>query len=268
MKILLNGSLIELGKKRDLEVVKSMYPVQDITNKYILFVICDFYFCSSYKVLEGEIKFIYDEQEEAFQDIKQSIRKPYLNKGIYQVSMQHNEKLSNLGIPILFDTFEELKKLKAIEVTWKVEYDALGFNQQEIIETISVVNIRCDLRYEKSEKEKIYTVRCKDYIAHEMDEVIAYEYFQEFDNIMFIRNENKGEDDYFMTNILKGEVKNHDSNEFMKYIMQQFGMETILGNLTSYKNMNMYCMSKKEVLQPYPMCDSLHFFNIGHTAFS
>lgn len=117
--------VLEMIQEKDTETLKSMYSdisAEEIQNKYKLFLYFDYY-CKwgdfSNICADVQIK-TKDNQEVILPQYK--LRHPYPNKCYSHIAMRKGRKVSRRGLPLLFDTYEELSKISEINVTWITKF--------------------------------------------------------------------------------------------------------------------------------------------------
>lgn len=125
-------------------------------DKYVLWLVCDMF--SEYADVKKGTVHIFTEDKEII--VQQVTRKPYPNKCISQISMCCGKR-KLYGIPLVFDTFEELQKIRNIIIVW--DQYCIAFNEKrERIKTWAQ-NIECySMNFIKGD-EKIYTLLSKTY---------------------------------------------------------------------------------------------------------
>lgn len=127
-------------------------------GKYVLWLVCDMF--SEYSDVKKGTVHILTEDKEII--VPQVTRKPYPNKCISQISMCCGKR-KIYGIPLIFDTFEELQKIKNIIIVWDQYCNAFNENRERI--KAWAQNIECyNMSFIKGNPdEKIYTLLSKTY---------------------------------------------------------------------------------------------------------
>ena len=123
-------SLLAMIQDRDMTTLKSMYPnisADELQNKYKLFLYFDYYckwgdFSNIYANVQIKTK---DNQEVILPQYK--LRHPYPNKCYSHIAMRKGRKISRCGIPLIFDTYEELSKISEINVTWLTRFKSFSY---------------------------------------------------------------------------------------------------------------------------------------------
>lgn len=104
--------LIEYLIRNPLEINKELEKIDsgiDYKNKYILWLENRFYFKYLSNYLKGELRVLKADGSEI--PLKLKISKPFPNKNYSLISRKEGRKTMH-GIPLVFDTFEELQEIK------------------------------------------------------------------------------------------------------------------------------------------------------------
>lgn len=163
-----SADVVESYIRREIQEINKMYPTLDPTEKYKLYIQLKLWVPVPFPHdgISAEIQLI--KQNGEFVEIpKYKIRTPYPNKGISLVSMQNGSRYSNIGIPLFFDTFDELCQIKELFVLWSVKLQDSKFNT-------SYVSARYNLSFKASEN-RVYSIESYEYplvsfCVYEIDE--------------------------------------------------------------------------------------------------
>ena len=139
--------------KREQGSLKKMYPNEDISDKYILFVESELWFPYLKEDIQANIDFIYEDDIKKY---KSKLRTPYPNKAITTISMVNGRKVCDLGLPIIFDSYEDLSKLKTILIKWELDITNDDFTEK------CYIQILYNISFKYVENNKIYSIFSKD----------------------------------------------------------------------------------------------------------
>lgn len=161
--------------------LKKMYPTEDLTEKFILFIQGELWFPYSVVDIKGKIEFgHYNEVKK----MKHKLRTPYTNKNIRLISMMSGRKVSNLGYPIFFNTFEELRKIKNVLIKWRVKTQNVHGDE---IECFIIVTYDIDFRF--IEGKRVYSILTKDCLPDSFEnEKSAIKYLKKFSKIIRLKD--------------------------------------------------------------------------------
>ena len=185
--------VIKRTKQEDEQTLGKMYPDQDWRNKYVLFVQFDLYWPYAYNSIQAYIGVtmgkvfeeptgdaLWDNMHGSYYVPPHIIRKPYPNKRIHSVCMKNGKRVSNLGIPVLFDTSEELREVCEVTCRWKIRSDDVDYDCH-VIQHISFAE-------NADENRRIYGVGTKERPLMEMAEDnfsmnTAFKQLQDYDAV-------------------------------------------------------------------------------------
>lgn len=138
------------------EALNKMYPNIEMGNKYILFILGELWFPYLSNYISADIDFVY--KDGSIKNYKSKLRTPYPNKNIRMISMTNGRKVCDLGIPIVFDTYEELNSLKTILIRWEIEAST---KTKDVIGKY-YVQVLYDVNFKHIEGKKRYVIHSKD----------------------------------------------------------------------------------------------------------
>lgn len=142
------GSL-KLYAEHDKETLNKMYPSVNISDKYILFLDLRLFWNYEYTNIEVDIApFIEDYL--TFNVPKYRIRQPFPNKRIHTPTMVNGKKVSNLGIPLIFNSFEELNNIREIQIRWHITMEKTDYY---VFDRIKLV-----VQKPQNDRERIYGI--------------------------------------------------------------------------------------------------------------
>jgi hypothetical protein len=174
----------ESAKSKQIEVIRKHYPNYSETD-WVLWIVADL--CHKYDSdIVGTIKI--RKKDGRFIDRPLVLRTPYRNKIIRQLSMKSGRKRL-YGIPLVFDTFEELNSVSDVEIRWDIyeQWSLEGMDQPLDLHVTSVV-VDYQLYFEKNDSKhdhRFFTLFSKDSTAeHFTTNSSADEYYNEFDLAM------------------------------------------------------------------------------------
>jgi len=104
-------------KERIEREVRKIYPDEKIDSKYLLVVNADLYFPYRNECM-GNLTLVTENGEIAAPKTK--INTPYWNKGIRKISAVKGRGTCYIGVPFLFENYDELAKVKQIRIDWDI----------------------------------------------------------------------------------------------------------------------------------------------------
>lgn len=110
--------------EKESEELNKMYPKKDLTGKYKLYIQAKLWFPFPNDCIDSinaEV-FLCTENGEKREVPKFKIRTPYVNKNIRLLSMKNGNRCSDIGLPLLFDTFADLCLIKRLHVIWSIKF--------------------------------------------------------------------------------------------------------------------------------------------------
>lgn len=234
--------VIDMYAEEEKKELIKMYPNEKFENKYILFVKGELFFPFSYESIEGTIDFIY---KDAINNFKTKIRTPYPNKMIKVISMMNGRSGCNYGIPILYNSFEELQELKNIQIKWKI-YLTNADKKEEVL----YVHVLYNLKFEYEKGKRIYSILSKDYVLNDYkNSEMLQDYIDEFQKVMIIRHCDEGD---FSIKYIYGS-ENEDKiiqEEGFVTIMENLGMKEFINVVTNNKQITIFSYYSEENIIP------------------
>lgn len=146
-------------------------------DDYVLWIVPDIFCKYEVEQVVGQIQIMDREHRELKQNCM--IRQPYPNKGIYQISMKSGRKRL-YGVPLVFRTFEELEKVKYIQIRWDIYYRTY-LDDRPFDLTLANHIVDYELTFQKPENDnRFFTVYSKEsmevnpssFMLDEFDDVI------------------------------------------------------------------------------------------------
>lgn len=151
-------------QEADNTALKKMYPDEQYKNKYLLFLEFQLYWPFVYSEMSGKIEgitgkvfhnptgnIVFDNLYGSLEMPSCKIRRPYPNKSYHIIAMKNGRKLSDRGVPLIFDSLQELKEISKIYCCWGINYSDTTY-RIGILHDISFVD-------PKTDKTKIYGFR-------------------------------------------------------------------------------------------------------------
>ena len=178
-----NTSILSEKVKRrykDVELIEleKMYPGIS-SARYTLFVQAKLWIPFETQNIEGNVVFINEEETFNF-DTK--VRTPFPNKTVSLISMRRGRKVSNLGIPLTFDSFEELNKLKSVVINWKV-----SLTNENDVEEINYIQVKYNLDTIYSVDKHVYSISSHDSVIESFKEKEKCDsYIDKYDEVIII----------------------------------------------------------------------------------
>lgn len=170
-------------------MIKKLY--QHYTpDQYVLWINASIYAPYNKVNIVGKV-FVITKDERILQ-IKSVTRTPYLNKSIYQISKTAGHRRA-FGIPLIFDSFEEISQIKSIRIQWVIQNE-----KARKTEVLGVLNVLYPLEIVEGQAkdERIYTIDsyecCPfDFVrtnTTEDEREILDEYLLSFERVSFATN--------------------------------------------------------------------------------
>ena len=212
--------------------LSKFYDEELFKNKYILILEAELYYEYNFNKLTADLTFKFEEDCDINCvkngcDIKNfKIRKPYSNKKYNALDMKKGRRVFDGGIPLIFDTFEDLKKLKSIVIDWEIDNSIY-------------IRIKYDLKFEKDDVNRIYSVGSRDILVKEYNS----EYINQFDLVLVNSKEKEAFSDIY---VIKGSIQEMGlvSTEKGVYLDGILKMELNDENIS-------FGYQAKEVIKPY-----------------
>lgn len=135
-----NGTIAEGSIKYALkdteDVLKGIFPNVNLEDKYFLFIRTRMYYPYVTNKIDCTIKLFDEDNNLIKQNDKYKIRTPYPNQCLYLNSMKYGRKLCDDGYVLMFDTFEELKKIVKVKIDWFINSNYENGEKFELNSTI------------------------------------------------------------------------------------------------------------------------------------
>ena len=236
-------------KGKEEKALSAMYPGAILEGKYILYIASELWYPYSSEKIEGTIRIICDDGSAIEAPYK--IRTPYPNKKIYQASMKKNRHYSDLGIPLVFDGFQELSNIKQVLINWRID----GFyNDGEPYKLY--VRVKYNLSFEERENQYIYSLKSKDSPITAFNimkdekyrDIRLKEYIQEFDELAEVIF-NKGNLKY--VNRTGGVFQEEMMGEMLAVFVDIMGLPEFMENLGGKDFTASYCEKTATLVPDY-----------------
>ncbi len=156
--------------ERQNEQLDKIFKPEEYKDKYILWIIPQLYFPYAESPQCSIHLFSKDKRLLALPTCK--LRTPHPNKNIKVFSCRSGRKVV-AGIPLIFDTFEELKDVSRLNVIWHIP---------SYMDFLSSYHIS----FKKSKTERVYTASTYNLML--CTEESVKEFLKEYDNIYHITN--------------------------------------------------------------------------------
>jgi hypothetical protein len=177
---------------RDIQVamIKKMYPDYTL-DKWVLWIITDYFQGDKPEHVIGNIEILKKSGEVIHTE--HVARNPYPNKKIFQMSMKSGRKRA-YGIPLVFDTFEELAEVEQVNIEWHIYcYTVFKGNKEPYEVKFTSLSVGYDLSFEKDLEHSDYhffTVFsydfAKEFFEKDAKKVIeGKNYYDQFDIALF-----------------------------------------------------------------------------------
>ena len=147
------------------------------------------------------------------------------------------------GIPLVFDTFEELQEIKKICIDWKLSYDSeikQPLYETEIKKYVET-RIFYNLEFKKDEKSKFYYLSTIDYNYENLEEDKIKEYFEKFDDFVHI--------DFYEDKVEWKQYKGEEIEEStIEKIIMEVNLQTMFQNIEIEKEIVRTDIFRKRLL--------------------
>lgn len=256
-----------VAKKTQEQMIKKGYPDYK-PGDWVLWIVPDI-FCK-YKIEEITGSIMITFRDSSMAQITHLTRRPYPNKGIYQISMRCGRKRL-YGIPLVFKSFEELSNIKKVEIRWDI-YNLSYISDKPLDLNLQTFNVKYDVEFRKSIQDNSYrffTIFSKECMELYEDDKLVFD-DNEFDNaVLFsgdiILDDEKTEDAIFVetTDLLHNYERDLSDNEldFRKSMINEKKDRDLIGKHIKYVKVksevqwNVYLLEKKEQLSAAFMAD-------------
>lgn len=122
MAVFLGGLMINLFEEEENRELRKFYPGMDVTDKYILFVYPTHVATQVESVICGSVAFAYKTAQSGMQEMTYGLSYPRRSQNAAIIGMAREKETCKLGIPLIFDSFEEMQNLKHVEVHWLLKH--------------------------------------------------------------------------------------------------------------------------------------------------
>ncbi|MDQ0361544.1 hypothetical protein [Breznakia pachnodae] len=141
------------------EELKRVFPDYR-KDDYVLWIIMDLFVCHAIEEVKGQVIIETSKGDQIIPfDDNQIVKKPYINKRIWQIAAKQGRK-KTIGIPIVFNSFEEMSDVTKVFVRWDCEY--LSYMCDEPFNfSLSVCIAEYELSFTKNENDRIYALYSK-----------------------------------------------------------------------------------------------------------
>lgn len=160
------------------------YPNTDLKGKYILWIAPDLLFKYENYGIDCEIKVLKENNEEIQIPHKMTIRTPYPNKTWKVAGLKIGNK-KTFGIPLVFNSIEELMKVNKIIIKWDGYYPTYLFNHPNL--TVTQINIIYNVKIKPCDTNNLYhySLHTRDCVFGDIEKEQAKHYMNKYSiNIM------------------------------------------------------------------------------------
>ena len=174
---------IPLAIEQDRLILSKMYPDASLENKYVLFIVFDLCWQYSYQDITGIIKIHTHDGKISMPNVK--VRNIYPSSNIFTCCLKVSKSACNMGVPLIFDSFEEMSNIKKLECRWEIDAgDADAYFQ-----------IVYDVSFEWKYGNRIYVIKSSEvdveYLRTNEASKSIYQgkrKFEEYEKVLHIRN--------------------------------------------------------------------------------
>jgi len=159
--------------------------------------------------------------------------------------MVNGRKVCDLGLPIIFDSYEDLSKLKSVLIKWELDI----VNNDNILEKC-YIQILYDITFKYVENNRIYSLYSKDTLPQcYKDKKLAIKYLDEFDKTIYIKN--SGTDEISVEYLTGKETdENIIEEESFVTIMTNMGTKEFIDVAQNNKKFMIFSYYKTDILEP------------------
>ena len=158
------------SKFMQIEMIKRHYTNYQ-EEQYVLWIVPELFHNTEATSIISNLKIILQDGNSMDMNFKIISCTPYPNKNIIHLAMKSGRKRI-YGIPLVFNTFEELCRISSISIRWDI------FNKDET-SRIDRLIVNYNLNFKNDIKNRFFTVFSKDTIC----DVEKEEYYSQFDTI-------------------------------------------------------------------------------------
>lgn len=188
--------------EKDRKTIDKMYPGADFENKYILFMQFDLLWKYKSDILDVYIEVLTEKDIVVMPRYK--TKNIYPNKNYYVACMFNGNKAAD-NIPLIFNSYDDISKVKKIMCRWKISYEV---NNKRHIHCIQIIYNTSFIK-DSADKKKIYSLHSRetdiDYLfsAEAKSSIFkGISKFDEYEKILQIIN--IPQDQEFKVNYIKG----------------------------------------------------------------
>lgn len=250
------------------KMLKKMYKEKFHQDKTILWVLPTFYFPFKHDRIIATIKLLdcnghmlkacSNQKKKSGRAIDTNhlsgrLRKPYPNKGYHALSMRNGQSICESGIPFLFDSFDEINKIRTIKIAWSIIYPSKN-NACETQTHRCDIHTQYNINFKPSNDKLHYTMHTCDIRPFDVAQNNMFKnYFDEFENITLITlegDETNDESILCKETLLKGgkTMRNNDGDIFSDLIIDL--LDLCCADSKNYKTHHIYHMDAAECLTP------------------
>lgn len=110
--------MINIFEEKENIALRKMYPMEDIKEKYIVIIYAEHTAKQSESVVSSCVSMGYSIPQPISEPLDYQINYGRKNKDMVYLGKVKNGEVSKIGIPLLFNDYEDLQKLKHIEIQW------------------------------------------------------------------------------------------------------------------------------------------------------
>ncbi|MBS5926145.1 MAG: hypothetical protein ACLS2V_12660 [Clostridium paraputrificum] len=235
---------------KDVELIEleKMYPGVR-AEKYILFVQAKLWLPFENQNIDGNVLFI--NQKETF-SVDTKVRTPFPNKTVSILSMKRGRKVCNLGVPLIFDSYEDLNKLKSVVITWKV-----SLINENNVEEVNYIQIKYNLDIIYSIDKNVYSISSYDSIIEAFKENDKSDIFMnKYDEIIILSRE-MGSMDFDYEYLTEDNISFEDKErKVLSLIADNITIKDYISILEEDKKVMLYSYEKDIVLIPSEVADN------------
>lgn len=186
-------SYLEIKESQE-EMIRRHYSDYN-SNKWVFWIVSELFHIEDIDALSAYITIKKKDGANPI-TVSTTVRQPYPNKRIYQQSMKSGHKRL-YGIPLIFETFEELTEISEVIIKWEIfsGYILENIHEYRPFELMATqLIVKYNLSFEKDNKNpdyRFFTLFSKDESLYNFDNRTDYEdapekfqsYCSEFDSI-------------------------------------------------------------------------------------
>lgn len=179
--IIAEGS-IKYALKDTEDTLKGIFSNINLEDKYFLFIRTRMYYPYIVNKIDCTIKLFDEDNNLIKKNDKYKIRTPYPNQCLHLNSMKYGRKLCNDGYVLMFDTFEELKKIVKVKIDWSINSNYENGEKFELNSTIIY-----HTNFIEKENNNVFSITSNDSFGASYDDPAkATKYEEQFDENKYI----------------------------------------------------------------------------------